>query len=125
MTERADIEQFIAATFKSVWALELLGELQRHAGEPLSHEQMVERLRGSNMVISNSLATLSAAGLVMIDEQNNASYQPTDAKLDLIVSRSLDYYRTSPDAVRRIITAAWNPGIHAFAHAFKIRKESD
>jgi hypothetical protein len=125
MAERADIEKFIGATFRSVWALELLCMLRNHDGGRMSQDEMVAGLRGSNMIVAQSVGMLSAAGLVIVDEQGVVTYRPSDKKLDAIVGEAEQLYVKSPDAVRRIIASSWNPGIAAFADAFKLRKDDE
>ena len=43
--------------------------------------------------------------------------------MDKLVEQAEALYATSPDAVRRMIVAASNPGITAFADAFRLRKD--
>jgi DNA-binding FadR family transcriptional regulator len=123
MTERADLEQFIGSTFRSVWALELLCMLRKRDGERLSHSEMVEGLRASDTIVSQSLAMLSAAGLVLVDQGGSATYRPASDDLAALVEQTDQFYTTSPNSVRRIIARSWNPGLTAFADSFKLWKD--
>jgi hypothetical protein len=117
------LSRFIAATFKSVWALELLCVLRRHRDRALSHSEMVSELRGSNLVVTQSLESLAAAGLVLVEADGSARYGAASKSLDALTVAAEDYYAKSPDAVRRIIVSAANPGVTAFADAFRLRKD--
>jgi hypothetical protein len=123
MPSEHDVATFIRASFRSVWALELLRMLRQNQDRSLSRDEMVAGLRGSDLVVTQGVETLSAAGLVVTEEDGVAQYRPATADLDALVEATEAMYRTSPDAVRRMIVAAANPGISAFADAFRLRKD--
>ena len=123
MPSEHDVAAFIRASFRSVWALELLCMLRQNRDRSLSREEMVAGLRGSDLVVMQGVDTLSAAGLVVGEEDGAARYQPASPQLVSLVEATERLYRTSPDAVRRMIVAASNPGISAFADAFRLRKD--
>lgn len=123
MADRAHLEEFIGSTFRSVWALELLCMLRKREGERLSHDEMVEGLRASDTIVSQSLAMLSSAGLVLTDDSGGARYRPANQELGVLVGETEQFYKTSPNSVRRIIAQSWNPGLTAFADSFKLRKD--
>ena len=123
MPSEQDIESFIRATFRSVWALELLCFLRQNRERSLSHEEMVAGLRGSDLVVTQSVESLAAAGLVLNEADGSARYSPTDPELDGLVDGSEALYGKSPDAVRRMIVSGSNPSITAFADAFRLRKD--
>ena len=123
MPTKQEVASFIRATFRSVWALELLCFLRQNRGRSHAHDEMVAGLRGSDLVVMQSVEALTAAGLVLVDEDGSARYSPASEELDVLVARSEALYGTSPDAVRRMIVSAANPGITAFADSFKLRKD--
>lgn len=123
MESGEDVESFIRSTFRSVWALELLILLRQNRDRSLSHDEMVKRLRGSDLVVRHSIDSLAAAGLVIPEEDGSARYSPASAALDALTSKTEKIYARSPDAVRRLIVAAATPGLTAFADAFKLRKD--
>ena len=123
MPSKQDVTSFIRATFRSVWALELLCFLRQNRERSLTHEEMVAGLRGSDLVVTQSVESLSAAGLVLAEADGSARYQPASEALDKLVQKTASLYTTSPDAVRRMIVAAANPGITAFADSFRLRKD--
>lgn len=123
MASEDEVSSFIRATFRSVWALELLCFLRQNRDRAHSHEEMVAGLRGSDLVVTQSLEALAAGGLVLVEADQSARYSPASGKLDTLVEQAEALYVRSPDAVRRTIVAASNPGITAFADAFKLRKD--
>ena len=123
MPSSQDTASFIGNTFRSVWALELLCFLREHRDRELSHAEMVSGLRGSDLVVSQSLASLAAAGLILVDDKGSARYAPATEQLDLLVDKTRSLYGRSPDKVRRMIIAGSSPGLSAFADAFRLRKD--
>lgn len=123
MPSQQDVSSFIAATFRSVWALELLCFLRQERQRSLSHSEMVAGLRGSDLVVLQSVDSLTAAGLVLGEGDGSARYCPASDDLDSLVEAAATLYAKSPDAVRRTIVAAANPAITAFADAFRLRKD--
>ena len=123
MPSDEEVSSFIRSTFRSVWALELLRFLRQDRSRTLSHQEMVAGLRGSDLVVTQSVDSLTAAGLVIAEADGSARYNPASEELDRLVERASALYVRSPDAVRRTIVAAANPAITAFADAFRLRKD--
>lgn len=122
MTSPEDISRFISTSFRSVWSLELLLLLKRQPGFH-SREELIGRLRGSELVVAHALDGLVASGLATIDEAGQASYLPATPELAALVEGAEDLYARKPDAVRRMIVAGTAPGLNAFAEAFRLRKD--
>ncbi len=123
MPSTHDTTKFIRSSFRSVWALELLRFLKRQRDRAHSHADMVTELRASDLVVTQSLASLAAAGLIGVEVDKSARYCPANEELDNLVNATETLYQTSPDAVRRMIVAASSPGIAAFADAFRLRRD--
>ena len=123
MNARDDVEDFVRVTFRSVWSLELLCMLRKNRDRSLTHREMVDSLRASDFVVSQSLDNLTAVGLVSKEADGSARYSPASSNADKLVERTEDFYAKSPNAVRRIIAFAANPGLTAFADAFRLRKD--
>lgn len=118
-----DVSSFIRSTFRSVWALELLCFLRQEPERGRSHGEMVAGLRGSDLVVTQSVESLTSAGLVIAEADGSARYNPASTVVDALAERAVALYKRSPDAVRRTIVAAGNPAITAFADAFRLRKD--
>jgi hypothetical protein len=118
---RDEILRFIASSFRSVWALELLLVLKGEP-RPWSDDELVRTMRASDLVVTRALAALEAAGLVSND-RNGTRYLPVSADVAALVDQAEALYAKRPDAVRRAIVAASSGGASAFADAFKLRKD--
>lgn len=115
--------RFVAASFPSVWALELLLVLKREGG-PCQRHILVERLRASELVVAKAADALVAAGLAWVDG-DTALYMPSNQKVEAVVDRVEQLYRSHPNAVRRAIVVAGTSSASAFADAFKLRRDAD
>jgi hypothetical protein len=116
-----DLLQFIASSFRSVWALELLLALKRDR-RIWSREELVSSLRASDLVVSNALDSLVAAGLASVDGEG-ARYLPVNDQVASNVERAERLYAVRPNAVRRAIVSASARDLAAFADAFRLRKD--
>ncbi len=123
MPQRQEVANFIRSTFRSVWSLELLCFLRANPGQAHRPEELVAAIRGSELVVSQSVDGLLAAGLVVVEEDGAVRYAPASPDLDRLAEGAEAMYARSPDAVRRMIVSAANPGITAFADAFRLRKD--
>lgn len=118
-----DLLQFIAASFPSVWALELLLALRRER-RAWTHDELVATLRASDLVVSKSVNALVAAGLAS-REGEGIVYLPVNSAVEKSAERTEQLYRTRPNRVRRAIVAASTSTAAAFADAFKLRRDKD
>ena len=116
-------EAFIRSTFRSIWSLELLLFLSDNDDRAWSRDDLVSRLRGSDLIVSQSLDALVAAGLVSIDANGCARYCPASPDIGRAATDAKALYRRSPDRVRRLIIANASGGLTAFADAFRLRKD--
>lgn len=116
-----DILRFIASSFRSVWALELLLVLK---SEPRSwsSDELVTTMRASDLVVTKGLDALEAAGLVS-NNGDQAQYMPVSGDVATLVDDAEELYAKRPDAVRRAIVSASAGDATAFAEAFKLRKD--
>jgi hypothetical protein len=117
------VSAFITSNFRSVWDIELLCALRRHREKAVTPARLVEELRASELVVAKGLEGLLASGLIVVDADNLVRYAPVNAEMDELSEAAEQLYRRSPDAVRRMIVTAANPGLAAFADAFRLRKE--
>jgi DNA-binding GntR family transcriptional regulator len=115
-----DPEQFLRDNFKSVWSLELLLHLEANPERRFTPAELVEALRASRGIVEQSIGSLVAAALIVVEEGGHVSYAPADPRLRRMVARIRDDYALRPDAVRRTIVTS---GASAFADAFRLRKD--
>jgi DNA-binding IclR family transcriptional regulator len=123
MPDSAETIAFIRDSFRSVWSLELLLLLKADPGRGWSSTELVERLRGSDSVVRQSVDSLVAAGLVLIENDGKARYAPASTDLKSLVEKAEQLYAKRPDAVRRLIVLSANDQLTAFADAFRLRKD--
>ena len=123
MSSDEDTLRFIAASFPSVWALELLLALKSE-GRVWSRAELVSALRASELVVAKAIDALVVAGLASV-EGDGTTFAPANDHLRDCVERAEKLYRGRPNAVRRQIIAANTGSATAFADAFKLRRERD
>ena len=118
-----DLLRFVAASFPSVWALELLLTLKDDR-RAWPHDDLVAKLRASELVVSKALEGLVVAGLASVDARG-ATYSPVNSEVDSTIERVEQLYRRRPNAVRRAIVSAQTGSAAAFADAFKLRRNDN
>jgi hypothetical protein len=118
-----DILRFVATSFPSVWALELLLALKREP-RPWPRDELVKNLRASDLVVSKALDALVAAGIASV-EGRGAIFLPVNQDVADCVEQVEQLYRTRPNKVRRAIVSASASSATAFADAFKLRRVGD
>lgn len=123
MPSRHELSSFIRSTFRSVWSLELLCFLRRNRERAWTQGELVTALRASDLVVTQSLELLLAAGLVAIEPGALAQYCPVSDEVDAMVAATEQLYATRPDTVRRMIVSARSEGLATFADAFKLRRD--
>lgn len=117
-----EIADFLRGSFVSIWSLELLLHLKVEPWSAKTREQLVVDLRASDSVVSASVASLLAAGLIVDDEGEKYRYSPASQDLAMLVDDTEILYRKQPDAVRRVIVVG-KGDLAAFADAFRLRKD--
>ena len=117
-----DVLRFIAASFPSVWALELLLVLKSDR-RTWERDELVATLRASELVVSKALDALVVAGLASI-EGKDATYLPVNRNVEECVEQVETLYRARPNSVRRVIVSAATSSASAFADAFKLRRDT-
>lgn len=119
MASPDELSSFVASSFRSVWALELLLLLKRE-GRACSTDELVSLMRASPSVVENALESLVTAGLAGSDG-DNASYMPISVDVASLVDQTEQLYRSRPDRVRRLIIASSSKGLAAFSDAFRLK----
>ena len=119
MASSDELASFIASSFRSVWALELLLLLKQQA-RAYSAEELVELMRASPSVVETALHSLAAAGLAGSDARGTA-YMPVSAEVAKLVEETEQLYRSKPNRVRRLIVASAHSGLAAFSDAFRLK----
>lgn len=119
MTAGPDLIGFVREHIRSVWALELLLLLRRDPDRCWAPADLVRELRASQMLVSDNLQRLEAAGVVIPDDDGCFRYAPANAVLDDLCARLEAAYRERPVAVVNMI--AKPTSVQSLADAFKFR----
>lgn len=113
---------FIQDSLKSVWALEMLLLLHRDRDRGWRSDQLVRELRGSEVVVSEAIASLRTGGLIVETPNKTYKYGPSpDDALDTQVNAVATIYATHPMTVIKAITGSPNEKLRIFSDAFKLR----
>src|SRR5688500_5388892 len=119
MASSDELALFIASSFRSVWALELLLLLKGQA-RACSADELVDLMRASPSVVERALDSLTSAGLAGTDAQGTA-YMPVSAEVAKLVEETEQLYRSKPNRVRRPIVASAHSGLAEFSDAFRLK----
>jgi len=120
-----DLASFVKASIRSTWALELLLLMQKQQEQEFAAEELVRALRGSATLVSNCLAQLQNAGLLVADEAGNWRYAPASVALEELVDKLGRAYAERPLAVIDAILGSPDDRLKSFADAFRFPKKGD
>ena len=107
---------------KSAWSVELLLLLQRNPEQVWTGESLIRELRGSEHLVSESVSTLLAAGLVAVSEAG-VRYQPQSTELSELVAALVELYSQKPITVLRTIFSSPSDKIRSLSDAFLFQKK--
>lgn len=113
---------FVRSSIKSAWSLELLLLLQREPQRRWSVAALVQELRGSVAVVTESLNSLSSANLVLTSEKGGHRYCPGSQELDDIVTALSELNARKPLLILEAIFTLPNEKIRSFSDAFLIKR---
>lgn len=123
MAADEDIEQFICDSFSSIWDLELLSTAIGMPEEGLTAAELVDRMRASELVVEQGVASLVAAGIGSVDHEGRLQFKPVNEGVKTCALRANEFYSRFPGRARRLMIARQAPGLNAFADAFRLRKD--
>jgi len=113
---------FIRASLKSVWALELLLLMRKCSGRGWTVAELTRELRASELLVYNILREFVETGLVVETAPEIFEYRAATHALDLLVNSLAGIYAERPVRVIEAIVNAPNQNIQVFADAFNLRK---
>jgi hypothetical protein len=117
-----DVLAFVAATIKSVWALELLLLMRRQPDRDWEAGGLVRELRASTVAVRDALTGLRNSGLVTTDDSGLFRYRPASEQLDAFAAEAESLYRSKPLSVINAIATAPNEKLRIFAEAFRLKE---
>ena len=123
MATDRDLEEFISDSFSSIWDLELLSALLDRPELALSQTQLVERMRASELIVSQGAHSLVSAGIASLDADGRLQFSPVNESVAQCAREAHEFYQRFPGRARRLLVARQSPGLTAFANAFRLRKD--
>ena len=123
MASEGDILDFAGASFRSVWALELLLMLRRTRERNWDAAEILRELRSSQVAVIEALDNLIVAGLVVEEEGARYRYSAT-GRLEDAVGELAQLYALKPAVVmRQIVNSPSNAKLQILSDAFRIKDE--
>lgn len=117
-----EILAFARDAIRSVWTLELLLLLRRDPDKAWSLDELVASLHANTRIVQEGVATLDAAGLIAIPEDNRYQFAAASPVVAEIARQLVDLHGLKPVAVVKAILSAPNDKIRTFADAFRFKK---
>jgi hypothetical protein len=117
-----DFVEMVESCLDSVWSLELLLLLHAQPLRRWTTSEMVNELRSSNLVVTQSLSCLLNAGLLVGESDGTVCYAPVSADLTRFVENLAHEYQARPNQIRRMIVSRSNTKLASFSNAFLLRR---
>jgi hypothetical protein len=117
------VSEFVRATIKSVWTLELLLHLRKNSKTDFTVEQLTHELRGSRTMATEALSQLHIAGLITDQDGRQFRYRSASEQIDGLVAQLERIYAERPTTLIKEIASSPSSKIQSFADAFKFRKD--
>ena len=119
MTED-DVLHFVAASFVSLWAVELVLLLRRHGDRAFTRDELIRELRSSHVAVAEALANLHSAGLV-IEESDHYRFRAGSPPVDSLMAELAKLYAVKPAAVMRAVLSSSDQKLRTFSDAFRLK----
>ena len=120
MSSEEDILDFAGASFRSVWALELLLTVRRSA-RSWTPADIIKELRSSRVVVVEALNNLIAAGLIVQEDNGDYRYGGI-GPVEQMVGELEHLYAGKPGLVMRSIVNSPNTKLQILSDAFRIKE---
>lgn len=122
MVSEEEILDFAGASFRSIWALELLLKLRSGRDRAWRSSEMIKDLRSSRLVVAEALANLIAAGLAVEEDDGGYRYRSGSAGIEEIVAELEKLYAVKPTQVMRKIVDSPNSKLQILSDAFRLKE---
>lgn len=122
MIPEDEILEFAGASFRSVWALELVLLLRRTRDRSWGAAELLKELRSSHVVVVEALNNLIAAGLVVEEDSGRYRYIAS-GRLEQTIGELERFYALKPTLVMRQIVNSPNSKLQILSDAFRIKDE--
>lgn len=122
MIPEDEILEFAGASFRSVWALELVLLLRRTRDRSWGAAELLKELRSSHVVVVEALNNLIAAGLVVEEDSGRYRYNAS-GRLEQTIGELERFYALKPTLVMRQIVNSPNSKLQILSDAFRVKDE--
>jgi hypothetical protein len=113
---------FVRSSIRSAWVLEVLLLVRRASKAPWTIASLVQEVRGSLPLVTETLQSLKDIGLIEMIDDDVCIYKPRSRELDEVVEALVELYAQKPITVLRTIFTSPNDKIRSFSDAFLLRK---
>ncbi|MGD9616750.1 MAG: hypothetical protein AB7H90_16340 [Alphaproteobacteria bacterium] len=114
---------FVRSSIRSAWMLELLLLLRRDPQRQWTTDALVDEVRGSIALVTESLKTLREIGLVALTDAEAYFYRPETPELNDLAAALVELYRQKPTTVLKTIFTSPSDKIQSFSDAFLIGRD--
>jgi predicted transcriptional regulator len=121
MNSEETILEFAGASFRSVWALELLLMLRRTRERSWTAGEIIKELRSSRVVVIEALNNLMVAGLVIQQDDGDYRYGAI-GNTEVLVGELEALYAVKQTAVIHRIVNSPNTKLQILSDAFRIKE---
>lgn len=115
------VADFLRDVVRSVWALELMLQMQREPERQWSAPELTAEMRASLPLVSSILDQYLKAGLVARAEDDRWQWSPRTDRLAGLAAEVAQAQATTPLAVIKAISAEPKGPLRAFADAFRFK----
>jgi hypothetical protein len=116
-----DVLSFVAASLRSLWALEVLLLLRNDGTKAWRAEEIVRETRSSQTAVGEAILMLQKAGFVA-HENGLYRYWPATPNLEIIGAEIQKLYAVKPTTVMKAILSAPHDKLRNFSDAFKLKE---
>ncbi|HZB94014.1 MAG TPA: hypothetical protein VE397_21375 [Stellaceae bacterium] len=117
-----NVERFLRRHVKSMWHLELLILLQRDRSRAWTIAELVQELRASTLVVTDSLISLTQAGCLVAMPADRYRYAPDSVAIAAAIDAVIEAYANFPVAVKKVIWEGFPSRMGLFADALRLKK---
>lgn len=122
MGSEDEILDFAGASFRSIWALELLLRLRNGRDRAWHPAEIIKDLRSSRVVVIEALDNLMAAGLVVEEDSGGYRYHCGSGGIDEMITGLAKLYDVKPTAVVRAIVNSTDTKLKILSDAFRLKE---
>jgi len=122
MASEDEILEFAGASFRSIWALELLFKMRNGGDRTWRSSEIIKDVRSSPVVATEALDNLIAAGLVVEEDRGSYRYHSGSPAVEELLGELEKLYSVKPTQVIRKIINSPNTKLQILSDAFRLKE---